>query len=133
MLEDFKKHKGVDFVLNILNECQTEPRVLRNCCMTLANVVEMDEVCAYSVLASNVDDPFGLLRNLYHPNRDNPEFVESYITLLAELSSYDEIRYELHRMNFIEICGEIDLYYQASASIMKNMKRCVDNLNSYKL
>jgi len=132
-IEDFKRIFGVDLLLHIVHDHQNEPRILRNCCMALANSVEADEVCAYSVLASKIDDPFIVLRSIYKPNRDNPEFVEAYVTLLAELSNYDEIRYELHRLNFVEVCREIELFYSASEQIVRSAEKATANLKAYKL
>ena len=132
-LDEFKRISGVDLLLHIVHDYQQEPRILKNCCMALANAVEADEVCAYSVLASRIDDPFVVLRSIYHPNRDNPEFVEAYATLLAELSNYDEIRYELHRLNFVELTKEVELFYSAADQIVKSAAKATANLEAYKL
>ena len=94
----------VGLLITAIEKHTKNAKVVKNACLALASLVEPDEESAYRVL-TNESEGGGhvagvpIVLKAYELHKDNAEVVESIVSLVMELSEYDDVCAEMKHLN----------------------------------
>ncbi|XP_071097519.1 serine/threonine kinase-like domain-containing protein STKLD1 [Haliotis cracherodii] len=95
----------VGLLLSAIETHDKSAKVVKNACMALSGLVEPDEECAYRVLtseggsgAAESKDGIPVIMRAYELHKDNADVVESIVTLIMELTEYDDMNAEMRHL-----------------------------------
>ncbi|XP_076091936.1 uncharacterized protein LOC143063599 isoform X2 [Mytilus galloprovincialis] len=94
----------VGLLIDAIEKHMKNAKVVKNACLALASLVEPDEESAYRVLTNEVSTGghvagVPIILKAYDLHKDNAEVVESIVSLVMELSEYDDVCAEMKHLN----------------------------------
>jgi len=119
---------AISQISDVLKHHFKHSKVVKSSLMALATIVAIEEECAYNVLAC--DAGLKVIINCYKHHRLETEIVDSFVTLLVELTEYDNIVPELKSFEdkLKPVALEILSKYRSNPEIEPNIKQVVEKI-----
>ncbi|KAL3870906.1 hypothetical protein ACJMK2_038937 [Sinanodonta woodiana] len=115
----------VGLLIEAIKNHSKNAKVVKNTCLALASLVDVDEESAYRVLTN--EGPKGthipgipIIKKTYELHRDNVEVVESIVTLFMELANYDDLIQDLSYYHVEMHLNEIVRKFSMNKSLICN-------------
>lgn len=125
---------GIGLMVEAVRRHIGHGKVVKSAVMALATVVTLDEVCAFKLLAGDDEGGSGgveAMNACYRRHKLDADIVESYTTLLVELTEYDDVLAELKApgLKLKENVKEIAARFRSNEEIKSNVDDLAERLD----